>query len=160
MNYELRNKKNICHCEGEALGIPGFSTIKSGLPRSARNDISGKFGFSLLELIVVIAIVSIVSIATFANFPMMNSKLALELLAQDITSAEQLASSFGRSGPRLLNVHLKSNEVLSPKVAAMPQPDGSIISMPLEDMSPLLSLEELEKEMLVGVDERSRLVRS
>ena len=59
-----------------------------------------------------------------------------------------------------MNVHLKSDEVLSPKVAAMPQPDGSIISMPLEDMSPLLSLEELEKEMLVGVDERSRLVRS
>jgi acetolactate synthase-1/2/3 large subunit len=82
------------------------------------------------------------------------------LLAEDITSAEQLASSFGGSGPRLLNVHLKSDEVLSPKVAAMPQPDGSIISMPLEDMSPLLSLEELEKEMLVGVDERSRLVRS
>ena len=82
------------------------------------------------------------------------------LLAEDITSTEQLASSFGGSGPRLLNVHLKSDEVLSPKVAAMPQPDGSIISMPLEDMSPLLSLEELEKEMLVGVDERSRLVRS
>jgi acetolactate synthase-1/2/3 large subunit len=31
--------------------------------------------------------------------------------------------------------------------------------MPLEDMSPLLSLEELEKEMLDGVDDRSRLVR-
>jgi acetolactate synthase I/II/III large subunit len=82
------------------------------------------------------------------------------LLAEDVTSAEQLAGSFGRSGPRLLNVHLKSDEVLSPKVAAMPQPDGSIISMPLEDMSPLLSLQELEKEMLDGVDDRSRLVRS
>jgi acetolactate synthase-1/2/3 large subunit len=81
------------------------------------------------------------------------------LLAEDITSAAQLAGSFGRSGPRLLNVYLKSDEVLSPKVAAMPQPDGSIISMPLEDMSPLLSLEELEKEMLDGVDDRSRLVR-
>ena len=82
------------------------------------------------------------------------------LLAEDITSAKQLASSFGKSGPRLLNVHLKSDEVLSPKVAAMPQPDGSIISMPLEDMSPLLSLEQLEKEMIYGIDDRSRLVRS
>jgi acetolactate synthase-1/2/3 large subunit len=42
----------------------------------------------------------------------------------------------------------------------MPQPDGSIISMPLEDMSPLLSLEQLENEMLDGIDDRSRLVRS
>lgn len=82
------------------------------------------------------------------------------LLAEDIFSAEQLAGSFGRSGPRLLNVHLKSDEVLSPKVAAMPQPDGSIISMPLEDMSPLLSLEQLEKEMFDGVDDKSRMVRS
>lgn len=81
------------------------------------------------------------------------------LLAEDINSSAQLAGAFGRSGPRLLNVHLKSDEVLSPKVAAMPQPDGSIISMPLEDMSPLLSLEQLEKEMLDGVDDRSRLVR-
>ena len=81
------------------------------------------------------------------------------LLAEDITSTNQLASSFGIGGPRLLNVHLKSDEVLSPKVAAMPQPDGSIISMPLEDMSPLLPLEQLEKEMLDGIDDRSRLVR-
>jgi acetolactate synthase-1/2/3 large subunit len=42
----------------------------------------------------------------------------------------------------------------------MPQPDGSMISMPLEDMSPLLSLEQLEKEMLDGVDDRSRLIRN
>jgi acetolactate synthase-1/2/3 large subunit len=82
------------------------------------------------------------------------------LLAEDISSAEHLAGSFGRSGPRLLNVHLKSNEVLSPKVAAMPQLDGSIISMPLEDMSPLLPLQQLEKEMFDGVDDRSRMVRS
>jgi len=81
------------------------------------------------------------------------------LAAEDITSVNDLGKSFGKSGPRLLNVHLKSDEVLSPKVAAMPQPDGSIISMPLEDMSPLLSLAQLEAEMLDGVDERSKLVR-
>ena len=84
---------------------------------------------------------------------------AMGLLAEDITSAEQLAGSFGRSGPRLLNVHLKSDEVLSPKVAAMPQPDGSIISMPLEDMSPLLSIDQLKKEMLLGIDPNSEKAR-
>jgi acetolactate synthase-1/2/3 large subunit len=84
----------------------------------------------------------------------------MDLIAENVTSASQLEKSFGKNGPRLLNVRLKSDEVLSPKVAAMPQPDGSIISMPLEDMSPLLSLDELEKEMLDGVDERSRLIRN
>jgi acetolactate synthase-1/2/3 large subunit len=85
---------------------------------------------------------------------------AIGLIAEDIVSVEQLSGAIEKGGPRLLNVHLKSDEVLSPKVAAMPQPDGSIISMPLEDMSPLLSLEELENEMIVGIDDRSRLVRS
>lgn len=82
------------------------------------------------------------------------------LAAEDITSASQLSKAFGSIGPKILNVHLKSDEVLSPKVAAMPQPDGSIISMPLEDMSPLLTLDELKGEMLVGLDPNSERVRA
>jgi acetolactate synthase I/II/III large subunit len=82
------------------------------------------------------------------------------LAAQDITLATQLSKAFNKHGPSLFNVHLKTDEVLSPKVAAMPQPDGSIISMPLEDMSPLMSLEQLEQEMLESIDDRSRLVRN
>lgn len=82
------------------------------------------------------------------------------LAAQDITLATQLSTAFNKHGPSLFNVHLKTDEVLSPKVAAMPQPDGSIISMPLEDMSPLMSLEQLEQEMLESIDDRSRLVRN
>ena len=84
---------------------------------------------------------------------------AIGLAAQDITLASQLKNAFNERGPRLLNVHLKNDEVLFPKVAAMPQPDGSIISMPLEDMSPLLPLEQLQQEMLEGIDDRSRFVR-
>jgi len=37
----------------------------------------------------------------------------------------------------------------------MPQKDGSMISMPLEDMSPLLSMETLQQEMLVPLAEQS-----
>lgn len=51
--------------------------------------------------------------------------------------------------PCLIDVRLLANESLSPKAAALPQPDGSMLSMPLEDMSPLLSLEQLREEMLV-----------
>jgi len=82
------------------------------------------------------------------------------LAAEDIRTADQLKKAFGSTGPRVLNVHLMSDEVLSPKVAAMPQPDGSIISMPLEDMSPLLSLEQLKAEMPVGIDPKSEKVRA
>lgn len=82
------------------------------------------------------------------------------LLAFDINLPSQLANAFGEHEPRLLNVHLKADEVLSPKVAAMPQPDGSIISMPLEDMSPLLSLDELKAEMIAGIDKTSEKVRA
>jgi len=82
------------------------------------------------------------------------------LMAEDVYTAEQLKNSFMSTGPRVLNVHLISNEVLSPKVAAMPQSDGSIISMPLEDMSPLLTLEQLKAEMMVDIDPNSKKVRA
>ncbi len=82
------------------------------------------------------------------------------LSALDIHLPSELASAFAAPGPRLLNVHLKTDEVLSPKVAAMPQPDGSIISMPLEDMSPLLSLDQLRSEMISGIDKISEKVRA
>ena len=42
-----------------------------------------------------------------------------------------------------------------PKVSALPQKDGTIRSMPLEDMSPLLSIETLKKEMLIDLLEIS-----
>jgi acetolactate synthase-1/2/3 large subunit len=85
---------------------------------------------------------------------------SMGLTAQDINLPSQLMDAFDVAGPRLLNVHLKTDEVLTPKVAAMPQPDGSIISMPLEDMSPLLSLEQLKAEMISGIDTTSEKVRA
>ena len=64
-----------------------------------------------------------------------------------------------QSGPMLCNVMLNTHEVLQPKSSAMPQADGSMLSMPLEDMTPLLSLEELRAAMLVPLDEVSIKVR-
>ncbi len=50
-------------------------------------------------------------------------------------------------GPVICEVLLQENEALRPKVSAIVQPDGSMISMPLEDMSPLLSLREMKEIM-------------
>lgn len=60
----------------------------------------------------------------------------------------------------LVDVQLVANEALSPKCAALPQADGSMLSMPLEDMSPLLPLDQLQAEMLVPLLQTSLLVRS
>ncbi|KAF1053179.1 MAG: Acetolactate synthase large subunit [Stenotrophomonas maltophilia] len=61
--------------------------------------------------------------------------------------AEGLADAVSQSRPMIVEVMLMSDEALSPKVAAVPQADGSMTSMPLEDMSPLLPLDVLEREM-------------
>ena len=71
----------------------------------------------------------------------------------------ELKEVINQKGPYVCEVMLQSEEVLSPKVAAIPQDDGSIISMPLEDMSPLLSISQLESEMLIPLEERSYKAR-
>jgi acetolactate synthase-1/2/3 large subunit len=86
---------------------------------------------------------------------------AMEIESTSVDTIAELELAFNKpySGPRLINVNLIKEEILSPKVAAMPQKDGSIISMPLEDMSPLLSIETLENEMLVPLVEQSLKAR-
>ncbi len=61
-------------------------------------------------------------------------------------------------GPILCDVTIIKDEALWPKVSAMPQANGSMISMPLEDMTPLLSLEQLKQEMIVSLADISQQV--
>ncbi|MGB3392869.1 MAG: thiamine pyrophosphate-binding protein [Stenotrophomonas sp.] len=58
-----------------------------------------------------------------------------------------LIEAMAQPRPMIVEVMLQNDEALSPKVAAIPQPDGSMASMPLEDMSPLLPLAVLAEEM-------------
>jgi len=79
--------------------------------------------------------------------------------AFQIRDAKDLISGvrFGldHPGPIIIDVHIKADEALWPKSAALPQADGSMRSMPLEDMSPLLSREEFTKNMVVPLDPAS-----
>lgn len=79
------------------------------------------------------------------------------LEAVTVTNREELSAAFAStsSSPRLIDARLNPDEILAPKVSAMPQADGTIISMPLEDMSPLLPLEQLRAEMLVPLADAS-----
>jgi len=70
-----------------------------------------------------------------------------------------LAETVAQPRPMIVEVMLMKDEVLSPKVAAIPQADGSMTSMPLEDMSPLLPLELLEEAMGGNLAQVSRQIR-
>lgn len=72
----------------------------------------------------------------------------------------KLSNALNLNGPTVIDVRLEENEILSPKCAAIPQPNGSMLSMPLEDMSPLLPLNELLHEMDGVMKESYRVARS
>lgn len=80
-----------------------------------------------------------------------------------IDSPKQLASSLKEflisPGPAVCIVSLKTDELLQPKVSALPQLDGSMLSMPLEDMTPLLPLDKLEAEMSFKLSHESYTAR-
>lgn len=75
------------------------------------------------------------------------------------TLAETLQQAMHLPRPCIIDVQLVENEALTPKASAMPQADGSMISMPLEDMTPLLSLATLKQEMLIPLSESSLLTQ-
>ncbi|MQY51561.1 thiamine pyrophosphate-binding protein [Rhodocyclus tenuis] len=77
----------------------------------------------------------------------------------DARDLAQLSQILATPGPRLIDIQLAPNETLAPKVAALSQADGSMLSMPLEDMSPLLPLEQLTAEMLIPLLPASRQAR-
>ena len=60
----------------------------------------------------------------------------------------------------ICEVLLKEDDILWPKSAAIPQKNGSIISMPLEDMSPLLSREELKQQMIYPLSKESLKIKN
>ncbi|AGG32893.1 Thiamine pyrophosphate protein TPP binding domain protein [beta proteobacterium CB] len=61
---------------------------------------------------------------------------------QDLTM--HLKQSIGSLNPLIIEVFLDPDEKLFPKVQAHISDDGKITSMPIEDMSPLLPIEELK----------------
>lgn len=72
----------------------------------------------------------------------------------------KLQQALSHARPLLVDVRLTPDEVLAPKVSALPQADGAMLSMPLEDMSPLLPLETLKAEMIVALTQQSLKARS
>ncbi len=59
------------------------------------------------------------------------------------------------AGPVICEVFMHPEQLFVPKLSLAPQKDGSIVSPPLEDLSPLIPREELRKNMLIGMHPKS-----
>jgi acetolactate synthase-1/2/3 large subunit len=89
---------------------------------------------------------------------LMSIAAALGIDCLRVSDASELKATLFTGRLRIVEVVLEENVALSPKVSAMPQPDGSMISMPLEDMSPLLPRSVLRNEMLIPLHPLSEKV--
>ena len=87
----------------------------------------------------------------------MSIAAALGIDCLRVTDASELTPALFTGELRIVEVILEEDVALSPKVSAMPQPDGSMISMPLEDMSPLLPRSVLRGEMLIPLHPLSEM---
>lgn len=60
-----------------------------------------------------------------------------------------LADTLSVKGPVICEVFVSRDQNFEPKSAAKRLPDGTLVSPPLEDLSPFLSEEEMERNMLI-----------
>jgi acetolactate synthase-1/2/3 large subunit len=58
-------------------------------------------------------------------------------------------------GPVICEVFTHPEQPFVPKLSLVQQPDGSIVSPPLEDLSPLLPRDEMRKNMMIGLHQKS-----
>jgi len=59
-------------------------------------------------------------------------------------------------GPLICDVFTDPEQFFHPKQSIVIQKDGTIVSPPLEDLSPLLDREILEKEMVIDIHPKSK----
>ncbi len=60
------------------------------------------------------------------------------------------------TGPVICEVFMHPEQLFSPKLSLVAKEDGVLVSPPLEDLSPLLPRDVLERAMLVGMHEKSK----
>lgn len=63
------------------------------------------------------------------------------------------------NGPLICEVFMHPKQLFVPKLSLSIQDDGSLISPPLEDLSPFINREELRNNMIIGVHEKSQKIQ-
>lgn len=61
-------------------------------------------------------------------------------------------------GPLICEVFMHPQQLFVPKLSLAIQNDGSLVSPPLEDLSPFISREELHENMYAGIHEKSKKI--
>ncbi len=73
---------------------------------------------------------------------------------------DQVMSYFiNEPGPACLEVFMDPEQDFIPKVKGVLREDGSIFPPPIEEMSPLLSLEDVKQNMVIEISEKSKLIK-
>jgi acetolactate synthase-1/2/3 large subunit len=67
-----------------------------------------------------------------------------------------IAAVQAATGPVICEVFMSPTQLFSPKLGVVARADGSLVSPPLEDLSPLLPREVLEQAMIGGMHEKSK----
>jgi acetolactate synthase-1/2/3 large subunit len=62
------------------------------------------------------------------------------------------------NGPVICEIFMHPEQPFTPKLSLVSKEDGTLVSPPLEDLSPLVARDVLEKAMLVGMHEKSKLL--
>ena len=61
-------------------------------------------------------------------------------------------------GPVICEVLMHSEQLFSPKLSLVAKENGTLVSPPLEDLSPLLPRDVVEKAMFIGMHEKSKVL--
>lgn len=69
---------------------------------------------------------------------------------------ETLAKVQAATGPVICEVFMHPEQLFTPKLSLVAREDGTLVSPPLEDLSPLVPRDVLERAMLVGVHAKSK----
>ena len=60
------------------------------------------------------------------------------------------------TGPVICEVFMHPQQLFSPKLGVVARADGTLVSPPLEDLSPLIPRDVLEQAMIGGMHEKSK----
>jgi acetolactate synthase-1/2/3 large subunit len=64
---------------------------------------------------------------------------------------QQVEAVLSMGGPVICDVHTSPNQKTQPRATSSLLPDGTIVSLPMEDMAPLLPRDEFNANMTEGV---------
>ena len=71
---------------------------------------------------------------------------------------EMMKEFINTSGPAIMEVFMNPEQEFIPKVKGIKQQDNTIKSGLLEEMSPLLSIDNITEAMIIGINERSKQI--